>query len=166
MLVTKSARKKQNYFVSFKLTANAISCNRICLVFCSATHSYAIFYGVYSDTGGTKARISCFRLRGYPQLDCAQCSLPFFAVTLGVLVPLVGVLFGYASIFLKVRAVKVQMREHRRRQALAAPAKAGLDPTVGKLPTSSVDQASSFTQEDVRLAKTLFMAFMVFFICW
>jgi hypothetical protein len=80
---------------------------------------------------------------------------------MGVLVPLVGVLFGYAGIFRKVRSVKLQMRQHRLRQ----PANA-IKAEIAPQDSHDAPPLNNFNQDDIRLAKTLFLAFLVFFVCW
>lgn len=112
----------------------------------------------------------------------------FVLVMTGVIIPLVGVLFGYSAIFLKVRSVKLQIRRHQ--QALILGNRNRLSPSslpASVNPTGAVQgqtadtsaaavnpqaatlqrpQKPGFTVEDVKLAKTLFMAFLVFLICW
>ncbi|OQV25772.1 putative Melatonin receptor type 1C [Hypsibius exemplaris] len=91
-------------------------------------------------------------------------SYAIFYVFLGVLLPLVGVLYGYVSIFFKVRAVKISVRQHRRGAVLEKVEKHGSTSTKSKRPVQT--QVAGFTREDIRLAKTLFVAFAVFFLCW
>ena len=105
-------------------------------------------------------------------------SLYHFAVTTGVIIPLFGVLFGYTAIFLKVRSVKSQIRVHQLRQDSPPTAATSVRTTTPynvevaaaehgkkKLVQAHV-QRPGFTVDDVKLAKTLFAAFLVFLICW
>jgi hypothetical protein len=89
---------------------------------------------------------------------------------MGVLIPLVGVLFGYTSIFLKVRAVKAQIRLHQQSvlisRAAADASSQPEDEDTKKIKKKTRPQKPGFTHDDVKLAKTLFAAFLVFFICW
>lgn len=82
------------------------------------------------------------------------------SVTMGVVIPLIGVLFGYTHIFLKVSSVKSQLRQHQ----LAA-SKAAVNP-VDREGKQRRPKKPGYTQDDVKLAKTLFTAFLVFLICW
>ena len=111
---------------------------------------------------------------------------------MGVVIPLIGVLFGYTCIFLKVRSVRLKIRTHRINQlATGANSSTVKDPhtepkTRWTRPTTSAPSGADgaqtrigpsstkgrrpakpdFKQEDVKLAKTLFAAFLVFFISW
>ncbi|XP_055342808.1 melatonin receptor type 1B-B-like [Paramacrobiotus metropolitanus] len=116
--------------------------------------------------------------------DIVTHSYAIFYIIMGVLVPLVGVLYGYTCIFLKVRSVKTQLRQHQQAVLTAPAANASQGhPTERRdsFPEKSPPDAEKatatehrlrrpkrpgFTQDDVKLAKTLFAAFLVFLICW
>ncbi|XP_055350380.1 melatonin receptor type 1B-B-like [Paramacrobiotus metropolitanus] len=115
--------------------------------------------------------------------DIVTHSYAIFYIIMGVVVPLVGVLYGYTSIFLKVRSVKTQLRQHQSAvlgNGAAHPAAAGeqrgslpLEPLADEKGHAATNGKSmrrpkrpGFTQDDVKLAKTLFAAFLVFLICW
>ena len=81
-----------------------------------------------------------------------------------------GVLFGYAKIFMKVSGVKLQLRQHQQRVLDASANFAG---TASEgIPDSQSNakrqrqKKPGYTRDDVKLAKTLFAAFIVFLICW
>ena len=91
----------------------------------------------------------------------------------GVVIPLIGVLFGYTAIYLKVSRVKQQLRLHRQRHRVLL--------AQSKLTDHQADDAANqhaldaekkhferpgFTSDDVKLAKTLFLAFATFAISW
>ncbi|OQV23673.1 putative Melatonin receptor type 1B-B [Hypsibius exemplaris] len=82
-------------------------------------------------------------------------------IAVGVFIPLTGVLFGYAKIFQKVRQSKIQVRRHRYGQFQA------IVNIPDELPkTKYIRKMSPVSREDLMLVKTLFMAFIVFSVCW
>ena len=91
-------------------------------------------------------------------------------VVTGVLVPLLGVLFGYTQIYLKVRKVKSRVRQHRQRviPTVADVASTGLADLTSAQPGNKIQQSkkAGYTQDDLKLAKTLFTTFVVFLVCW
>ncbi|OWA50266.1 putative Melatonin receptor type 1A [Hypsibius exemplaris] len=101
--------------------------------------------------------------------DMVTSSYAIFFVVTGVLIPLMGVLFGYTAIYLKVRAVKLQMQRHKAARANPTAGMMRAD-DGGKKKVAAVKKERpkrpGFTREDVSLAKTMFMAFFVFVACW
>ncbi|GAU92524.1 hypothetical protein RvY_04595 [Ramazzottius varieornatus] len=121
--------------------------------------------------------------------DIVVHSYAIFYIMMGVIIPLIGVLFGYTSIFIKVRGVRSKLRQHRMKQ-LVQPASGPTDRGSKLVPTQSTSMnensaseiqeartalagrrtrrppKADFKSEDVKLAKTLFAAFLVFFLCW
>ncbi|OWA53019.1 putative Melatonin-related receptor [Hypsibius exemplaris] len=95
----------------------------------------------------------------------AYPSYAIFYMTLGAFVPLVGVLFGYLKIFLKVRAVKQKVQSHNPHGILAVPGPfnaVGSPEIREKVPPGR----SGIVQDDIRLIKTLFLAFFIFYVSW
>ncbi|OWA51758.1 putative Melatonin receptor type 1A [Hypsibius exemplaris] len=99
--------------------------------------------------------------------DMVVHSYSVFYIMTGVIIPLVGVLFGYTAIFLKVRSVKLQIRQHQKSLARkkSSVLHAGKGDGAAHLHKKR-SQKAGFTVDDVKLAKTLFAAFLVFLICW
>ncbi|OQV17433.1 putative 5-hydroxytryptamine receptor 7 [Hypsibius exemplaris] len=103
--------------------------------------------------------------------DMATYSYGVFYIVTGVIIPLCGVLFGYTAIFFKVRGAKLQIRQHRhsvmieRTRPSDTPARSG-----EKQPAEPANRQRhkklSINIDDVKLAKTLFAAFLAFLICW
>jgi hypothetical protein len=87
---------------------------------------------------------------------------------MGVIIPLIGVLFGYTAIFLKVRSVKRMVRHHQQgfRKRISNSILNPNAPAATSFAQPARSQKPGFTQDDVKLAKTLFAAFLVFFVCW
>ena len=91
-------------------------------------------------------------------------------VVTGVLVPLIGVLFGYTQIYLKVRQVKLQLRRHRQSILPIKFDGSSNGSPDGKLPQASrkiqQPKKAGYTQDDLKLAKTLFASFVVILVSW
>ncbi|XP_055342637.1 melatonin receptor type 1A-like [Paramacrobiotus metropolitanus] len=85
--------------------------------------------------------------------DMELHSYAIFYIITGVVIPLLGVLVGYAGIFRRVRTVRTQMKLY----------KSGSISEPGK---QTRPRHSDFTQDDIKLVKTLFEAFAVFLACW
>ena len=116
----------------------------------SYEHSYGVFYSKLIIS-----LISC----------CLGCLFSWnkryfvMVVVMGVIIPLIGVLFGYTGIFLKVRSVKIQLRQHQE-------AVFGVGNDLHRPELRTRPRKPGYTQDDIKLAKTLFAAFTVFLVCW
>ncbi|OWA51757.1 putative Melatonin receptor type 1A [Hypsibius exemplaris] len=100
--------------------------------------------------------------------DMVTHTYGIFYIMTGVIIPLVGVLFGYTAIFLKVRSVKMQIRQHQKSLATkttTTETTTGVNDAAAEVKKKR-PQKPGFTVDDVKLAKTLFAAFLVFLICW
>ncbi|OWA51756.1 putative G-protein coupled receptor moody [Hypsibius exemplaris] len=119
--------------------------------------------------------------------DIVTHTYGIFYIMTGVIIPLVGVLFGYTAIFMKVHSVKKQIRNHQQ-SLLVGNKRVSIPTTPGGAvvvagtateegaPNGVADTATEkpkkrpqkpgFTVDDVKLAKTLFAAFLIFLICW
>ncbi|OQV17432.1 putative Melatonin receptor type 1A [Hypsibius exemplaris] len=110
--------------------------------------------------------------------DTITYAYDVFYIVTGVIIPLNGVLFGYAAIFFRVREVKQHIRNYKLANQLERNGKAVLaaakDPvfTVGEPEKMEIVvprirlQMPSFTRDDVKMVKTLFAAFFVFLGSW
>ncbi|OQV25494.1 Uncharacterized protein C18orf8 [Hypsibius exemplaris] len=103
-----------------------------------------------------------------------------FYVFLAMVVPLGGVLFGYTLIFLKVRNVRTTIRRHKEKilvamtttipivdQPAIAHDQAKVPPNGSGPRRSTIRPTTSVVKrDDVTLAKTMFLAFAIFFVSW
>ena len=103
-----------------------------------------------------------------------------------VFIPLLGILLGYTAIFVKVHGVRETIRRHKNQAFVAAGNSAhdhvitGPEGGVERIDTVTLrndgqkaqadlpvnNKGQGFKSEDVRLAQTLFAAFVIFFLSW